>query len=73
MSQTPNPKSCVICNNPIGIDLSGWDGGHNAQPVTDGQCCEPCNADLVIPARLRQAGYSQAQVDNFPPELFREE
>jgi len=72
MTQLSNNKPCVICNDPIGIDRGGWDGGHNAQPVADGQCCEPCNADLVIPARLRQAGYSQAQVDSFPSEFFRE-
>ena len=54
-------SDCIICNEPIGIDPSGWDGGHNAEPVAEGQCCQPCNRDMVIPERLRRAGYNMAQ------------
>ena len=46
--------NCVICSQPIGVDPNGWDGGHNAQPVLDGRCCEPCNAEVVMPTRLKQ-------------------
>lgn len=44
---------CSICFTTIGIDANGWDGGHNAQPVNNGRCCESCNDTVVITARLR--------------------
>ena len=47
-------KTCVICKHPIGVDRNGWDGGHNAEPVTEGRCCEECNWNHVVPARFRQ-------------------
>jgi len=34
------------CSNHIGR----W--GNNAQPLMDGRCCNECNAQKVIPARL---------------------
>lgn len=37
---------CVICNN----DFNGY--GNNAQPLKDGLCCDKCNANKVIPARI---------------------
>ena len=46
---------CKICNKEILMDADGkWDGGHNADPITEGRCCERCNFALVIPARLRE-------------------
>jgi hypothetical protein len=48
-------ENCVICNDKIGVDpISGWDGGHNAEPVAEGRCCDACNTMEVIPARLQQ-------------------
>ena len=47
-------QKCSICFNTIGIDDDGWDGGHNAQPVNDGRCCEACNEMVVLKARLQQ-------------------
>ena len=48
-------ENCVICNDKIGVDaISGWDGGHNAEPVAEGRCCDECNTMEVIPARLQQ-------------------
>jgi|TARA_R110002110_G_scaffold24086_1_gene90679 hypothetical protein len=44
---------CTICNNPIATDSDGWAGGHNAEPITSGKCCEPCNRDMVTPARMQ--------------------
>lgn len=42
-------KFCCICGKAI-------DGhGHNAAPLTDGECCDECNATKVIPERLRLA------------------
>ena len=46
---------CSICLSPIGVDRDGiWDGGHNAQPVNNGRCCEACNNTTVVPARMRE-------------------
>ena len=39
-------KTCSICRE----KYTGW--GNNAWPVTDGRCCDACNRDYVIPARL---------------------
>jgi len=46
---------CSICKEKISTDISGkWDGGHNAQPITDGRCCDVCNDTIVVPARVMQ-------------------
>lgn len=37
---------CSIC----GKEYSGW--GNNAEPVNSGRCCDDCNNNAVIPARL---------------------
>jgi len=38
---------CKICNQTI------FGYGHNAQPVTNGRCCEVCNTTKVLPARMK--------------------
>ena len=48
---------CVICKQKITTDPFGWDGGCNAEPVKEGQCCYRCDIDVVLPARLAQYGY----------------
>ncbi len=45
------PMNCSICDQPIEI-VASWDKGHNAQPVNDGRCCDTCNANVVVPARI---------------------
>lgn len=48
-------EKCVICNSVIGVDpISGWAGGHNAEPIAEGRCCDSCNATEVIPARIAE-------------------
>ena len=48
-------QRCVICEEQIGIDSDGiWDGGHNAEPIQSGRCCEQCNDTRVTPARMAQ-------------------
>lgn len=37
---------CCFC----GVDYGRY--GNNAQPLFDGRCCNTCNTDLVIPARI---------------------
>tara|TARA_R100001443_G_scaffold7067_1_gene16220 strand:+ start:2136 stop:2339 length:204 start_codon:yes stop_codon:yes gene_type:complete len=31
-----------------------WEYGHNADPVKEGRCCEQCNFEAVLPARMEQ-------------------
>ena len=59
MTDTNTPTidhgKCVICHLPIAeMANSGWLGGNNALPVREGQCCDVCNATIVVPARLRE-------------------
>ena len=41
-------EECSIC----GVSYTGW--GNNAAPFP-GRCCNECNSDLVLPARLKRA------------------
>ena len=50
----PEIETCVICKGNIMPDPNGWAGGHNAQPVANGQCCGACNSYSVIPARINE-------------------
>lgn len=43
-------KHCVICE----VEMKDSDWGHNAWPVADGQCCDQCQRDQVLPARIEQ-------------------
>ena len=43
---------CCICGEQIEPNQYGWDRGHNARPVKEGQCCLKCNNDVVVPARI---------------------
>lgn len=36
---------CVICDK----EIIGY--GNNARPINDGQCCDECNINIVIPER----------------------
>ena len=43
-------KTCCIC----GKEIKGW--GNNPYPVrTEGDCCDLCNATVVLPERIRRA------------------
>ena len=44
---------CCICKEEIAIEPTGWERGHNAEPVVvDGRCCSNCNHFKVLPARM---------------------
>lgn len=43
---------CSICFNEIEKESNGWAGGNNAAPVNEGRCCDTCNRNVVIPARI---------------------
>ena len=48
-------SKCVICNEPLAERArdSRWLHGNNAQPVAEGQCCDMCERQVVLPARIR--------------------
>jgi len=51
---------CDICGNPIDIKYTEdgtpyWAGGHNAEPIVDGRCCDKCQYNVVLPERIRRA------------------
>ena len=39
-------KICSICGRPF------TEYGNNAEPVNDGRCCDRCDNQFVIPARI---------------------
>ena len=43
---------CSICDQ----EILDYKNSHNAQPVADGQCCDECNATVVIPQRFKNLG-----------------
>jgi len=52
---------CSICDeeikgqvvtHPDGSKSVPWEGGNNAYPINEGRCCDKCNMEVVIPARL---------------------
>jgi len=51
---------CCICGGEIEKKVNPkngevyWDCGNNAEPVKRGRCCDVCNMEVVIPARLKQ-------------------
>ena len=46
---THNKKICCICGKPF----KEW--GNNPWPVKqEGQCCNECNRNVVLPARVRE-------------------
>ena len=63
---------CVICNEKIVADENGWEGGCNAMPVEDGQCCHPCDINIVLPVRLAQYGIRGGDVENVVSDIHKE-
>lgn len=45
---------CCLCNVEIDTELRDYKG-NNALPIKDGNCCDDCNLQKVIPARLEKA------------------
>ncbi len=58
-----NDEVCSICTGPIGIEPSGWDGGHNAEPLNAGRCCAYCNDNFVVPVRIRRVHVQEWRKD----------
>ena len=63
-------NKCCICGEQIERQLGpdgtvAWDKGHNPEPVMNGvldRCCGQCNANVVLPERLKRAGIDPATV-----------
>ncbi len=52
-SGTKEKQICILC----GAEIDGF--GNNPEPVASfdqGRCCDKCNRNLVIPARIKMAG-----------------
>lgn len=58
---------CVIC----GKEFHGW--GNNAQPVANGLCCDDCNIEEVIPARLKELQKHESLKEEDKEELTVED
>ena len=43
---------CDICTGEIDVQANGYEGGHNAFPISNGRCCTKCNDTEVIPMRM---------------------
>ena len=43
---------CSICTSEIDVQSNGYEGGHNALPLSSGRCCTKCNDTEVIPMRM---------------------
>lgn len=41
-------QKCCLC----GEEFEGY--GNNAEPVKKGTCCDECNKNKVIPARIKE-------------------
>lgn len=63
--------TCSICQKEIPVKEGGWDSGNNAQPVNDGRCCDDCNLNVVIPARMREMPGRDWEVEDSPGETGR--
>ena len=59
-------KVCCICNE----KFIGW--GNNPYPLKeDGECCKPCDDNVVIPARMKE--YSNMQkTESFDDIRFKQ-
>ena len=43
---------CSICTSEIDVQANGYEGGHNAFPISNGRCCTKCNDTEVVPMRI---------------------
>ena len=48
LTESEDSEICCICKQPI----EGY--GNSAEPVCSGTCCDRCNMDVVLPARVKE-------------------
>ena len=58
---------CVLCGaviephrNDDGVIF--WEGGHNAEPLAEGSCCDNCQPK-VLKERMKRAGFCERHID----------
>lgn len=71
---------CSICFTEI-PPVGTWTDGNNAEPVNTGRCCNECDNNVVIPARLTMMMTNvsadvyrdmlQQQLENLQRQLMR--
>lgn len=62
---------CSICFEEIPV-IRGWAHGNNASPVNMGRCCNRCDNEVVIPARIRLLGVPHETYDAMLFEQYDE-
>lgn len=55
---------CIIC----GKNEKG--NGYNSEPIGDGLCCEECNYNRVVPARIQENHRRQKEKSNLTTAMF---
>src|SRR5215831_609864 len=60
-------QPCSICGGPIAI-LGSWKLGNNAQPINNGRCCDKCDKEVVIPARMKRAKAGWSDLRSVEPD-----
>ena len=60
---------CVLCKGKIAVEPSGWDGGYNAEPLSNGRCCLFCDTTLVIEARLLNMSFTLEEAHDMSAEI----
>ena len=54
---------CILC----GKEFDGW--GNNSWPIKDGICCDECNEEKVIPARIAKLYKKDLKEDKDIPDI----
>ena len=55
-------RKCVLCGKPLGI---GHYGNNPAPLAREGVCCDKCNEEKVLPARLAAIAMDSIDKDHF--------
>ena len=52
--KTVTVPACSICDGPLYEGDAPWKHGNNAEPINDGRCCNRCDMEKVLPARMKK-------------------
>jgi len=63
---------CSICTSEIEVQANGFEGGHNAFPLSNGRCCTKCNDTEVIPMRIAIIGSGRAMPTKPLKDILKE-
>jgi hypothetical protein len=66
MNETQAPPVCSLCGGEVEEWPGGGGYGNNPEPLApiEARCCDRCNQEKVIPARLEQMGYGPTTATN---------